>query len=259
MLSQIRVTKLGGVALKQNLLTWNVLVAILSVGAMEAIAAEQPAAQAAQPAAPAPPPVIYRPAKGSAPAARVTGGSRGTGGTSISLDVLAPDQTGLTTEEQPSLFWYQSGPAPARFELTLLEDNKPKPVLQVKVDKASKAGVQRLRLADHGVKLMPGVEYQWVVALVLDPNNRSGDLVASGFVQRVEASPDLKAKISSAAPSALPGIYAEAGIWHDALAKLSDLIDAQPDNQSLRKQRADLLRQVGLKKAADSESAPAPK
>ena len=130
--------------------------------------------------------VIFRPATGSAPAVRVTGGSRGSGDATITLDVLAPDETGLTTQEQPSLFWYQSKPAEAKFELTLLQENKVKPLLQVKVERSAKAGIQRLKLSDHGVKLAPGVEYQWVVALVTDPDNRSSDLVASGVIKRIE-------------------------------------------------------------------------
>jgi hypothetical protein len=200
--------------------------------------------------APAPTKVIYRAAKGSAPAARVTGGSRGAGDASVTLDVLTPDETGLTTQEQPSLFWYQSKPAKARFELTIMEEDAVKPVFEVNFERAAKAGIQRLRLADQGVKLAVGVEYKWVVALVTDPNNRSSDLVASGFVKRVEASPELKAKLKDAAPSAVPAIYAEAGIWHDALGSLSDLIEAQPGDKALLAERADLLRQVGLKAAA---------
>jgi hypothetical protein len=199
--------------------------------------------------------VVYRAAKGSASAARVTGGSRGSGDGSVTLDVLAPDETGLTTQEQPSLFWYQSKPAKARFELTLMEEDKIKPVVEVNVERASKAGIQRLRLADQGVKLAVGVEYKWVIALVTDPNNRSSDLVASGYIKRVEASPELRAKLAGAAPRSLPAIYAEAGIWHDAVGSLTDLIEAQPNDKSLLAERSDLLRQVGLKAAAAAESA----
>src|SRR5437764_571379 len=86
---------------------------------------------------PAPGAIVYKPAAGSALGARVTGGSRGSGDTAVRLDVLAPDETGLTTEEQPSLFWYQSKPAQASFELTLLEENKVKPLLQVKMDRSN--------------------------------------------------------------------------------------------------------------------------
>lgn len=200
--------------------------------------------------APAPAKITYRAAKGSVTAARVTGGSRGSGDAAVTLDVLAPDETGLTTQEQPSLFWYQSKPAKARFELTLIEQDKTKPVFAVNVDRASNAGIQRLRLADQGVKLAVGVEYKWVVALVTDPNNRSTDLVASGFIKRVEPSAELKIKLAGAAARSVPAIYAEAGIWHDAVSSLSDLIDTNPGDKGLLAERADLLRQAGLKAAA---------
>jgi hypothetical protein len=191
---------------------------------------------------------FVRPSTG-APSVRLTGGSRGIGDSSITVDVLAPDDVGLTTQEQPSLFWYQSKPAKAKFELTLLQENKAKPLVQVTAERSLTAGIQRVRLADHGAKLSPGVEYQWVVALITDPDNRSSDLVASGAIKRIEASPELKKSIAAATPEALPGIYAENGIWYDALASLSDRIDADPNNKALQEARADLLRQAGLKGA----------
>lgn len=211
----------------------------------------QPATQ--KPAASASPGVKFRPQTTGTASVRVTGGSRGTGDATITLDVLAPDDIGTTTQEQPSLFWFQSKPAEAKFELTLLQENKVKPLIQVKVERASKAGIQRLKLSEHGVKLTPGVEYQWVVALVTDPDNRSTDLVASGLIKRVVPAADLKEKISQATPASLANLYADAGIWYDALAALSDQIEAQPENKTLRQTRAELLGQVGLKAAAQAE------
>lgn len=215
-------------------------------------------AQTNQPAPAATPPapkVRFRPQTSGGESVRVTGGSRGSGPETVALDVLAPGEVGLTTQDQPSLFWFQSKPANARFELTLLQDNKIKPLVDVKVERAAKAGIQRLRLNDQNVKLVPGVEYQWVVALITDPDNRSKDLVASGVIKRIEPSADLKEKLGKADPGSLPAVYAEAGIWYDALSVLSDQIDAHPDDQALRQTRADLLRQVGLKKAATAELA----
>ncbi len=199
--------------------------------------------------------VKFRPAIKSEGGAsvRVTGGSRGTGEAMTSLDVLAPDEVGITTQEQPSLFWFQSKPATAKFELTLLQDNKAKPIVQVEIERASKAGIQRLKLSDHAAKLDVGVEYQWVIALVTDPDNRSKDLVASGVIKRIEPPADLKSKVASATPASLPAIYADAGIWYDALSLLSDEIDAHPEDQSFRQTRADLLSQVGLSTAAKSD------
>ena len=211
---------------------------------------------ASAPTSPAPAHKInFLPQTSGAASVRVSGGSRGSGPETVALDVLAPGEVGLTTQDQPSLFWFQSKPANARFELTLLQDNKIKPLIDVKVERAANAGIQRLKLADQSVKLVPGVEYQWVVALITDPDNRSKDVVASGVIKRIEPSADLKEKLGQADPASLPAVYAEAGIWYDALSVLSDQIDAHPDDQALRQTRADLLRQVGLKKAAAAELA----
>ncbi len=232
-------------------LLWLVALILSCRGGEVAFAADAPPTGTASPSSG----VRFRPATTGAPSVRVTGGSRGTGDAAITLDVLAPDEIGVTTQEQPSLFWFQSKPADAKFELTLLQDNKIKPILQVLVERSTKAGIQRLKLSEHGAKLTPGVEYQWVVALVTDPDNRSSDLVASGVIKRVEPAADLKEKITKATPASLAGVYADAGIWYDALAVLSDQIEAQPENKSLREARSDLLRQVGLKAAAASEGA----
>jgi hypothetical protein len=237
---------------------WHHIKGLLSVGlvlsnwlgADLAFAAESTDKAADKPAQ-APAKVKFRPPADGAPAVRVTGGSRGTGDATMTLDVLAPNETGLTTMEQPSLFWFQSKPANAKFELTLLQENKAKPLLQFTVERSSNAGIQRLKLSEHGVKLTPGVEYQWVVALITDPDNRSSDLVASGVIKRIEASAALKDKVAKANANSLPGVYAEEGIWYDALSLLCDEIDSHPEDKALRETRADLLRQVGLKRAAE--------
>lgn len=199
-------------------------------------------------------PVIrFRPLTKGAPKVRLTGGSRGTGDAAVTLDVLAPDDVGLTTREQPSLFWYQSRPSSARFELTLLRDREPQPLLRITAEHAASAGIQRLDLSRTDVRLQPGVEYQWVVALVTDPENRSTDLVASGFIRRVEPDAELGRKLGSAGAESRPAVYAEGGIWYDALATLADDLAARPDHPELNRARADLLGQVGLKAAEEFE------
>jgi hypothetical protein len=194
--------------------------------------------------------IVYKPPLRGAPAVRIDGGSRGSGVSLIALNVLAPDHTGLTVQEQPSLFWYQSELADVPFVLTLLVDKQAKPVLEVKLPDAKRAGIQRLKLSDYRVTLSPGVEYEWVVALVVDPESRSKDVVASGSIQRVEPSAGLSARLANSSKTDRPYIYAEEGIWYDALAELSNLLETQPDNASLRAERAALLEQGGITNAA---------
>lgn len=198
--------------------------------------------------------IVYKPPLRGAPAVRIDGGSRGNGISLIRLTVLAPDHTGLTVQEQPTLFWYQSEPADVPFVLTLLVDKQAKPVLQVKLPDAKRAGIQRLNLSDYHVTLSPGVEYEWVVALVVDPESRSKDVVASGSIQRVEPSGSLAARLANSSKPDRPYIYAEEGIWYDALAELANLLETQPGNASLRAERAALLEQVGITNATASAS-----
>jgi hypothetical protein len=176
---------------------------------------------------------------------RVGGGARGAAGTDAALVALVPEQVALTTNEQPSLFWFQSKPAAAKLELTLIEPGNPKPLLALG-SSSDKAGVHRIKLVNHGVKLGLNVPYKWTVSLIPDPANRSLDIVASGMVKRVEPSPELAQKLAAASEADRPAIYAQAGIWYDALEAISDEIDKNSGDASLWQERTDLLKQVGL-------------
>jgi hypothetical protein len=114
-----------------------------------------------------------------------------------------------------------------------------------------KAGIQRIPLADHGVQLRPNVLYKWFVAVITDPDRRSRDILSGGMIEVVSASPELSARLAQTPKARLPFVLAEGGLWYDALAGVSDMIDAAPKDLSLRKQRAALLDQVGLNEAAE--------
>ena len=209
----------------------------------------------AAPAAPAKRGLLkYSPPKTAATGTRIDGdgASRGSGDKLPSLYVLAPNHTALTTREQPSLFWYQTGPAKTRFELTLTEPKNPKPLLKVATDKAD-GGIHRVSLAKHGVSLKPGISYKWTIAWVPDPANRSQDVIASGAIRRIEPEAKLTAALADVKGIEKAAVYAQHGIWYEALETVSNEIDAAPKNKDLRAQRAALLQQAGLKEAAASE------
>ena len=196
---------------------------------------------------------IYQPPPDSGYGLRINGVVRGGDATTPTLSFLAPDHVGLTTKESPSLFWYQSKPAKTKFELTIIEDGKADPLLEVKLDRSANDGVQRIKLSDYGVKLGVGVQYRCTVALVVDEENRSRDIVASGVIKRIEPKAKLTGRLAKARSADLPFIFAEEGIWYDAMESLADLIDANPDTKAFYTQRAALLEQVKLTAAAASD------
>ncbi len=189
----------------------------------------------------------------TAPRKDVDAGSRGWNSTMPSLYVLAPNHTGLTTRGQPSLFWYQSGPSSTRIEVTIIEPGKAKPVLRVGADKADQPGIHRLVLSRYNVILTPGVVYKWTVALVPDPANRSQDVIASDTIRRVEPDTRLTAAMAGADGLDKAAHYAGKGIWYDALETVTNEIDAAPKDKEIRRLRASLLEQAGLKLAAASD------
>ena len=193
----------------------------------------------------------YKPPVRGAPASRVGGGHRGSADVTGELAVLAPDHTGLTTRSQPTLYWYLSEPANARLDVTVTNDGQIDPLLEQVIGIPKTAGIQSLDLAKVGASLKPGVEYRWFVSLTPDESQRSNDVVASGTIEYVVPDAGLESRTARADELTLARIYAEDGIWYDAIDSISRAIEENPGNASLHAQRAALLEQAGLKSAAD--------
>ena len=193
----------------------------------------------------------YRPPVRGAPASRVGGGHRGTAEVTGELAVLAPDHTGLTTRSQPTLYWYLSEPANARLDVTVTNDKNIDPLLEQVIGIPKTAGIQSLDLAKVGTTLKPGVEYRWFVSLTPDETQRSNDVVASGTIEYIKPDAALASKVASADELTQARLYAEDGIWYDAIDSLSRAIQQNPGDAGLHAQRAAMLEQVGLKSAAD--------
>jgi hypothetical protein len=156
---------------------------------------------------------------------------------------------GLTTQAQPSLFTFQSEGVPSlEYRVTISEPSNPKPLFIYAASSSAK-GIHRVDLSQFDITLKPGVTYEWTVALRPNPKKRSDDLIARGTIKRIEPSAELTEKLKSAAAADYPAIYAEAGLWYDALAAISDQIAANPKDKELVEMRDSLLQQVELKQA----------
>jgi hypothetical protein len=195
---------------------------------------------------------VYKPRKQSAPKGRVGGGIRG--GDGPALYVLAPDHVGYTKDEQPLLFCYLSKPTPLPLEFTFIDSRAVRPILEARLKTPVQPGIHRLSLKDYGIKLEPGVQYKWYVTLLLGPEASSRDIVAGGTIERIPFIEALAIHLSSAKNEDAVFRYAEAGLWYDAIATISDLIETAPNDRKLKKQRAALLRQVGLWEVARYDS-----
>ncbi|TAN47052.1 MAG: DUF928 domain-containing protein [Methylococcaceae bacterium] len=217
--------------------TWIVcLLALTRIGAVMAVDGNS---------SPSAPPV-YKPPSRGAPALRVGGGTRDLKFVDLSVHAMVPEHTGLTSQARPVLYWYLSAPFQGRVELTVADEKSGQPLLETAFDNVSHGGVQAVQLADYGVTLQPDVEYQWSVALVADPDQRSKDILTGGGILLAAPSQELAAKAARATEKEKVYLYAEAGYWYDAIQAAQKLVEKQPHDVAAAGMRASLLQQAGV-------------
>ena len=131
-------------------------------------------------------------------------------GKRVDIQLLAANYTGLSSLDTPTLYWYASSTSPYSVELTVRQDNN-KPLLKKNIGLIKNAGIQSIRLADHGVKLIEGENYTWSIAIIMtNSNQNSTNLVAEADVRYQ--------KTDTSLPSIMQMITA--GYWYDAVAEL---------------------------------------
>lgn len=193
----------------------------------------------------------YQPPLRGAPVNRVGAGIRGVNTDDLALCLLAAPEPALTLKAQPAIYWYADGdgPVPLRFELH--DPRSGQPLLTLALTTPPAGAVQPIRLQDHGITLDTDVDYR----LTLTRTDTAPPLQAVATLRRVYT-PAILADVPSQPLHQQASRYAAAGIWYDAFAALSQLItDNTHDNAVWHRQRAALLEQVELPRAAAYERA----
>ena len=208
-------------------------------GASQVIVAQSKSTQ--QPPLPA-----YQPPRRGTPGGRIGGATRGPGQDLPVLYALAPDHIGLTIATQPTLYWYMSKASDYPLELTIMDENGIQPEIETVLPPPEQGGVHHVALEDLSLSLEKGKAYQWFVALVVDPDRPSNDVIAGGRIELVDTPSQVIDSASQTSAEDLTKLYAAAGLWYDAIRSISREIDAQPNNGALKHIRSTLLKQVGL-------------
>jgi hypothetical protein len=199
-------------------------------------------------------PLLYTAPAGSAEL-EILGGLRNAGPGMPTIQALAPAHVGRTLHASPTLYWYSSVQTDARVDFVLADRVSIDPALEFTVASPVPAGIHAVRLEDHDVVLDPGVEYRWFVMVSAGDGDPSADIITRGAIERVVPSVEIKARLEVAEPGERGRIYAEQGLWYDALAFISEGIGREPADARLRELRAELLWQVGLREAASHDRA----
>lgn len=156
----------------------------------------------------------------SAPGNRESGATRSTSCIAPREKVIAlMPQTnfGLTQSGYPTFYFYLPPTEATQVKFVVLNDATNEIIYDGRFSlKADISGIVSVSLPNSPLQQPLEIDqtYVWYLAVVCDVNDPSADIVTEGYVQRVEP----PAGSAAATPATLPAVYAEAGLWYDALA-----------------------------------------
>jgi hypothetical protein len=166
----------------------------------------------------------------------------------LSLTALVPkNKIGRTVSDYPTFFFYLPQTEAELAEL-ILEDESGNQIYRQDLTIKNVSGVIGVSIpANTNVSpLEVGKNYTWKFTVVCDPEDRSSDQLETGIVRRVELSAEILGKLENANPRQKTVIYAENGIWQDALSNLAAARRANPNDTDLAADWESLLDSVTL-------------
>lgn len=195
----------------------------------------------------------YIPPDRGLPGRREGGGTRGNCILSQpALTALVPQSNfGLTTQAHPTLFWYVPKTITnlVEFELRDEQDN----VIYIQqMQLTNTGGIIQLQLPQEAqTTLEVGKRYHWYFAVICDPTDRSGDALTEGWIERTTLDASLVSQLEQTTGVERAVLYAQSGIWFDALDTLVDLQNTEADQTAVRNIWTELLTDVNLSDLAD--------
>jgi hypothetical protein len=159
------------------------------------------------------------------------------------LTALAPySHVGQSSNTHPTFTWYLPDQESYPIEFWMYEfdpssyDGKGKQVYQAKL--SSSAGITTHTLPEKQASLSPGKTYVWQVAVICNPNSPSQSLVINNRVKIVPVDPTITTQLNNSGDInyvTRAKIYAQAGLWYDALAEVATVAnDPQAQDFTLK-------------------------
>ena len=194
----------------------------------------------------------FNPPSGLGTPQRTAGGSRPvrssctTSSPQAALVALSPTQfKGLTASDHPTVWVSVPSTTAKTLEFSLF-DAQQNGIYQANVPIDSTSGMVKIKLPQTIAALTSGQSYSWTAALVCNPQRRTDDWVASGWIHRQALSPNLKHQLDNASSEQQMKLYAQAGYWYETIDALVELRRSQPANSKLATTWSDLLKVAGL-------------
>lgn len=168
------------------------------------------------------------------------------------LTALVPENNlGLTIAKSPT-FWFfvPQLPTTARSGEFVLQDEAHNDLYRTPFKLPEKPGIVSIRLPSNPQSsLKIDKMYRWHFRIYCQPQTTSEYYWVEGWVKQVALNPTLESQLEAAKPQEYI-IYAENGLWYEALTRLAELRLKDPQNTTLNENWTKLLKSVGLEEFA---------
>jgi hypothetical protein len=190
----------------------------------------------------------FKPPKRGTPVTTAGGATRGScEAKSKQLTSLLPkEKLGLTIAERPTLFWAIPRSVANTAQLTILGDKESRVVYETTLSLPKTTGIMQFTLPKDAPALEVGKPYRWFLSINCKADGSGNEMSVDGWIERIALPSELAKALKTADPKQQVKIYAEAGIWHEALTTLATLRLSQPKDFRLNASWRELLRSVGL-------------
>ncbi|MBD2438438.1 DUF928 domain-containing protein [Nostoc sp. FACHB-110] len=166
---------------------------------------------------------------------------------------------GLTVNESPT-FWFYFPYQPQEINsvkfVLLDEENNSVTQEPIPITISETPGIISVRLPSTTKPLEIGKYYHWYFLVDCKPQSRTDDLSVEGLVKRVEPNSAIMSRLKTSKPEELVVMYAQAGIWQDAISILGELRRKHPQDPRLAADWQDLLKSVDLSHIATQRITP---
>ncbi|MEH2199759.1 DUF928 domain-containing protein [Nostoc sp.] len=149
---------------------------------------------------------------------------------------------GKTTVEHPSWFFYvpYTKDLPYAVEF-VLQDRDSNEIYKKAIALPQKPGVIRVSLPTTALALEINKQYRWFFTINCDQEKNSPPTFVEGVITRIELNPAIVKELQTTELLKRYAIYAQNGIWYDALTTLAQLRQKNPKDAALQTEWQNLL------------------
>ena len=176
------------------------------------------------------------------------GGSRNLCPNGQNLTALVPANNkivwGKTIAEHPEFLFYI--PQGSSIEFVLQDESDNYIYQTTRQINPEDLGILKIAIPDTAIPLANNKIYQWTLSLACNENNPHAFVYVNGSIEKVTLERETLEQLETKKEIETAIIYAEAGIWYDAIALLAELRHQNPDDIDINTIWTELLKQVDL-------------